>query len=146
MDLLLNKMTVLLERHEQRYKHIAQCTLCCREKAKVQAYPLQMLEIPEHPFNKITTDLVKECETSNSGNKHILTIKDYLTGWPEAFPIPDKSADTILSTFINQYLPVHMYILSENKGQSSKTTSWIKYFSNWELNIYSLHHTILRAM
>ena len=38
-------------------------------------------------------------------------------GWPEAFPIPDKSADTIVSTFINQYLPVHMcprYILSDN--------------------------------
>ena len=49
--------------------------------------------------------------------KHILTIIDHLTGWPEAFPIPDKSSDTIVSTFINQYLPVHMcprYILSDN--------------------------------
>ena len=27
-------------------KYIAQCALCCREKA-VQAYPLQMTEIPE---------------------------------------------------------------------------------------------------
>ena len=38
-------------------------------------------------------------------------------GWPEAFPIPGKSADTIVSTIINQYLPVHMcprYILSDN--------------------------------
>ena len=50
-------------------------------------------------------------------NKHILTIIDQLTGWPEAFPILDKSADTIVFTFINQYLPVHMcprYILSNN--------------------------------
>ena len=33
------------------------------------------------------------------------------------FPIPDKSADTIVATFINEYLPVHMcpwYILSDN--------------------------------
>ena len=46
-----------------------------------------------------------------------MTIIDHLTGWPEAFPIPDKSADTIFSTFINEYLPVHMcpwYILSDN--------------------------------
>ena len=58
-----------------------------------------------------------ECETSNSVNKHIPTIVDHLTGWPEAFPIPDKSADTIVSTFINQYLTVHMcpmYILSDS--------------------------------
>ena len=60
---------------------------------------------------------VTKCETSSSGNKHILTIIDHLTGWPEAFPIPDKSADTIMSTFIHLYLPVHMclrYILSDN--------------------------------
>ena len=76
-----------------------------------------MTEIPERPFDKITLDLVTEFETSTSGNKHILTIIDHLTGWPEAFPILDKSPDTIVSTFINEYLPVHMcprYILSDN--------------------------------
>ena len=101
-------------------KYIANCTLCHREKAKVQAYPLQMMEIPDRPFDKIAIGLVMECETSNSGNKHILTIFDHLTGWPEAFPIPDNSADTIVSTFINQYLPVHMcsrYILSDSSTE-----------------------------
>ena len=67
--------------------------------------------------SKIAIDLVTECETSTSGNKHILTIIDHLTGCPEAFPILDKLADTIISPFINKYLPVHMcpkYILSDN--------------------------------
>ena len=98
-------------------KYIANCILCQRENSKVQHYPLQMREIPDRPFDKIAIDLVTECETSTSGNKHILTIIDHLTGWPEAFPIPDKSTDTIVSTFINEYLPVHMcpqYILSDN--------------------------------
>ena len=62
-----------------------------------------MIEIPERPFDKIPIDLVKECEMSTSGNKHILTIIDHLTGWWEAFPIPDKFADTIVSTFISHY-------------------------------------------
>ena len=48
--------------------YIVNCTLCCREKAKVQAYSLQMTEIQGRPFNKITIDLVTECETSKSGN------------------------------------------------------------------------------
>ena len=76
-----------------------------------------MTEIPYRSFNKIAIDLVMECETSTSGNRHILTIIDHLTGWPDAFPIPDKLADTIVTTFINQYLPVHMcpwYILLDN--------------------------------
>ena len=98
-------------------KYIANCVLCRWDKAKVQQYPLQMTEIPDRPFDKITIDLVTDCETSTSGNKHILTIIDHLTGWPEAFSIPDKSTDTKVATLINHYLAVHMcpwYILSDN--------------------------------
>ena len=97
-------------------KYIANCILCRWDKAKVQQYPLQMTEIPDRPLNKIAIDLVTDCKTSTSGNKHILTIIDHPTGGLEAFPIPDKSADTIVTTLINQYLPVHMcprYILSD---------------------------------
>ena len=101
-------------------KYIANYTFCCREKAQIQHYPLQMMEIPDRPFDEIATDLVMECDISTSGNKHILTIIDHLTGRPEEFPIPDKTADTIVSTFINEYLPVHMcpqYILSDNRAE-----------------------------
>ena len=63
-------------------KYIANHVLCCREKAKVQHYPLQMMEIPDRPFNKIVIDLITECNTSTLGNKHILIIIDHLTGWP----------------------------------------------------------------
>ena len=76
-----------------------------------------MTEIPDRPFDKIAIYLVTDCKMSTSGNKHILTIIDHLTGWPEAFPIPDKSADTIAPTLINHYSPVHMcprYIISDN--------------------------------
>ena len=76
-----------------------------------------MTEIPDRPFDKIAINLVTDCETSTSDNKNTLTIIDHLTGWPETFPIHDKSADTIVATFINEYLPVDMcpiYILSDN--------------------------------
>ena len=128
-------------------KYIANCTLCHREKAKVQAYPLQMTNIPDRPFGKITMDLVMECETSNSGNKHILTIIDHLTGWPEASPIPDKLADMIVSTFISiyQYTCV-LCIFCLTMAQSSRTTLWTRCCSRWELKEYFLHLTICRAM
>ena len=87
------------EMNKDIQKYIANCTLCHREKAKVQNYPLQMTEIPDRPFDKISVDLVTECGTSMSGNKHILTIIDHLTGWPESFPILDKLADTIVFNF-----------------------------------------------
>ena len=87
------------------------------QKSQGSTIPLQMMKIPDRPFDSIAIDLVTKCETSTSGNKHTLTKIDHLTAWPEAFPIPDKSADTIVSIFINEYLPVHicpLYILLDN--------------------------------
>ena len=76
-----------------------------------------MTEIPDRPFDKIAMDLVTDFTKSSKGNKHILTIIDLLTGWPEAIPIPNKSADTITKAFIRHYLPRHMcpwFILADN--------------------------------
>ena len=89
-----NNCTYCLIKHQYYWKgmnkdirkYIANCVLCRWDKAKVQQYPLQMTEIPDRPFDKIAIDLVTHCKTSTSGNKHILTIIDHLTGWPEAFP------------------------------------------------------------
>ena len=74
-------------------------------------------EIPDRPFDKIAMDLVTDFTESIKGNKHTLTIIDLLTGWPEAIPILNKSADTITKAFIRHYLPRHMcpqFILSDN--------------------------------
>ena len=85
-----------------------------------QVYSLQTTDIPDRPFDKIAIDLVSDLHVSASGNQHILTIIDHLTRWPEAFPIPDKKADTIVHVFINNYLPIHMcphFILSDNETE-----------------------------
>ena len=98
-------------------KYINNCALCKREKARTQVYPLQMKDIPDKPFNKIVIDLASDLNMSTSGNQHIISIIDHLTGWPVVFPIPNKKADTIVHVFINTYLPIHMcpcFILSDN--------------------------------
>ena len=95
-----------------------------REKVMVQAYPLQMTEIPNRLFDKIAINFVTKCESSTPGNKYILTIIDHLTECPEAFPILDMPVDTIVSIFINQYLMVHMcprYIFLYNSTETKNT-------------------------
>ena len=67
-----------------------------------------MTEIPDRPFDKIAMDLVTDFTESSKENKHIPTIIDLLTGWPEAIPIPNKSANTITKAFIRHYLPRSM--------------------------------------
>ena len=100
-------------------KYINNCVLCKREKARTQVYPLQMTDIPDRPFDKIAIDLVSDLKVSAPGNQHILTIIDHIMGWPKAFLIPYKKADTdtIVCVLIYNYLPIHMcphFILSDN--------------------------------
>ena len=76
-----------------------------------------MTDKADRPFDKIAVDLVTDLNISTLQNQIILTIIDHLTGWPEAFPIPDNKADTIVSFFIKKYLPIHMcpcFIPSDN--------------------------------
>ena len=93
--------------------------------AKVQAYPLQMTGIPDRPFDKIAIDLVMEyvkhlpLETNTSSQ--LLTT---LQVGQKHSPYWIHQLDTIVSTFINQYLPVHMcprYILSDNSTEFKNT-------------------------
>ena len=84
-----------------------------------------MTEIPDRPFDKIAMDLVTDFTESNKGSEHILTIIDLLMGWPEAIPIPNKSADTITKAFIRHYLPRHLcpwFILSDNSTEFKNQT------------------------
>ena len=93
--------------------------------------------------------MVTNCDTSSSGNKHIFTIIDHLTGRPEAFPIPDKSADTIETTLINEYLPVHMcpqYILSDNGTRVQELPHGPSPATTGEFIEFSLLHTTPRVM
>ena len=92
-----------------------------------------MTEIPDRPFDKIAMHLVTDFTESNKGNKHILTIIDLLTGWPEVISIPNKSTDTITKAFIRHYLPRHVPLvhtirqwhgIQEPNFQQSDKGSW----------------------
>ena len=108
--------------------YIHRCPACRQEKARVQSYPLRMMEIPDRPFHKITMDIVTDFTESKKGNKHILTIIDLLMGWLEAIAIPNKSADTITKAFVRHYLPTHLcpqFILLDN-GMEFKNQTFDK--------------------
>ena len=46
------------------------------------------------PFECVGMDF-KEMDTSTDGNRYALVFQDYLTKWPEVFPVKDRSAITV---------------------------------------------------
>ena len=69
-----------------------------------------MTEIPDRPFDKIAMDLVTDFTESNKGNKHILTIIDLLTGWPEVVYTDPEQIRRHNHQGIHQTLPTQTYV------------------------------------
>ena len=72
-----------------------------------------------------------------SGNKYIVSFVDVYSGWPEAFPVPDKSAANIVHLLLEEIFPRYGCVLSlvsdngsENVAKSVKET----------LDALNIHH------
>ena len=54
---------------------------------------------------KLSVDLSGPYPTSISGNKYIIAFVDWFSGWPEAFAVPDKTADTMAYLILEKIFP-----------------------------------------
>ena len=80
------------------------CIPC--QKSKIQRHtksPLQRFELPKKRFEKVHLDIVGPFPL-NENNLYVLTCSDRFTRWPEAFPMPDMSAETCAKTFVRGWI------------------------------------------
>ena len=52
---------------------------------------------------QIGIDLVGPLPMTSRGNKYIITLVDYFSKWPEAEPLPDKSAKSVASFLFKMF-------------------------------------------
>ena len=90
---------------QQIWSHISGCVPCNQRSLRKQKTPLQDTEIPPFAFAKVSMDLSGPYPTSQRGNRYIMSFVDWYSGWPEAFPLKDKSATTIANLILNEIFP-----------------------------------------
>ena len=69
--------------------------------------PQQETDAPPYPFAMIGLDVAGPYHKTLSGNKYVVGFVDWYSGWTEAFPVPDKSADTIEHLLLEEIIPIH---------------------------------------
>ena len=86
-------------------KYVNECTICQTRSLQKIRQPLQETDIPPYPMAKLSLDLSGPYPTTMSGNKYIIAFVDWYSGWPEAFAVPDKTAETVADLIIDQIFP-----------------------------------------
>ena len=75
------------------------CLVCAsRHIGKAQKPPLSPIPVAG-PFDCLGVDII-QFPCSYDGNKYAIVFMDYLTKWPEVFPVPNQTAETIARALV----------------------------------------------
>ena len=89
-------------------QYIRRCEPCQRRKDNREMIaPLGDVEEPKFPFEVTSMDITGTYPRTLRGNKYLLTFIDHLTMYAEAFPIPDRTAETCARVYSSQIVTRH---------------------------------------
>ena len=102
---------------QQAYEYVNKCVTCQERVLKAKKAPLQNPDLPPYPFAKVHMDISGPYPRSLSNNRYILSIVCAYSGWPDAWCLPDKSAESIAHILIEEYFPKYsapLQIVTDN--------------------------------
>ena len=87
--------------------YVQTCETCNRKKLQKEKRPMLDMPMPSAPMEIVGIDTCGPFPLSEDGNRYVCTIVDHFSGWPEAWAIPDKSANTIARILLDEFIPRH---------------------------------------
>ena len=88
------------------HRHCRACLTCATRRVGQATRP-SMTPIPVNgSFDCIGVDVIQFPQTYD-GNKYAVVFMDYLTKWPEVYPTPDQTAETIAKLLIEKIICRH---------------------------------------
>lgn len=84
------------------------CVDCSMRKTPRTNLKAPLLPIPvDGAFDRVVVDVIGPLRKTERGNRYILVFTDYLTRWPEAFPIPNMDAGTVARILVDEIISRH---------------------------------------
>ena len=87
--------------HKDIEKLIQNCNICQQHNIQKQSYSYIYITPGKRPFDSIASKLVGPFYLpSSKGNSYIITCMYLLTNYPIAIPIPNKQAERVMQTYL----------------------------------------------
>ena len=88
-------------------QHLEACDTCKVKKMRQQRAPMQEAYIPKYPFECVGIDTTEPFPESDFGNSYIIMMIDHFTGWPQAFAVSNKDAETVAQLLFEEIIARH---------------------------------------
>ena len=125
---------------------VKSCKSCAKRKTPkiITKIGMNPIGVAKLPFEMIGVDILGPLPETTSGYKYILVFTDYLTRWPEAFPIKRIDAKTIAKVFVDEIVCRHSapaILLSDQGAQfmSGLVKNICEYLMTKKINTTAYH-------
>ena len=82
--------------------------------------PLGDMSLIDQPFKRVAINLVGPIvPASNKGHRHMLTLVDYATRYPEAVSLKNIETETVAEALLDMYSRVHQIFIIFQKTYGS---------------------------
>ena len=113
------------------------CSICARAKPSAEAKRVPMVPMPcGKPWDRVGMDLIGPLPITSNGSEYCLVMEDYFSKWPEAYPLPDKEANTIAKAITQFFLTRHTQPLTLHSDQGGEFCNRIleEVCKVWDMN------------
>ena len=82
---------------------VRQCDQCAARKGppKIRRAPLQLYQVG-NPWDRIALDILTNLSLTSKQHSSIFVVQDYLTKWPEVFPLSSYDSVTVAEIIVNE--------------------------------------------
>ena len=88
-------------------EHLDASDSCKVRKIGEQRAPMAEAYIPQYPFECVGIDTTGPFPDSDYGNSYIIVMIDQFIGWPEAFAVSNKDAETVSQLLFEEIIARH---------------------------------------
>jgi len=121
--------------------YIRSCQTCQQFGGVRRQEPLHPIRVGQ-PYDRVGIDLVGPLPPTKNGNRYIIVMTEYLTKWPEAKPIPSKTAETIAFHFYEEMICRHG---CPKELLSDQGTEFCNQIVNSLCQLHGIRHTLSSA-
>ena len=107
-------------------RFVRQCGICQVHVPLPDKVEMGNMPIAQTPGQIVGLDLVGPLLTSHQGNSYLMVLIDHFSGWVEAYPLGNKSNESVWERFRNDYIPRHgcCRVLITDNGAEFRGKEW----------------------